>query len=262
MENNLKVFENPEFGKVRVVSIDNEPWLVGKDVATALGYSNPRKAIIDHVDSEDKMDGVTIRDSIGRCQTPVVINESGLYSLVMSSKMPNARVFKRWVTHDVIPSIRKHGAYMTEEVLRKFADDPNTVYLLADSLLKEHEKNQALEAKIEEDRPKVLFADAVAASDSTILVGELAKILCQNGVDIGRNRLFEWMRKKGYLIRKKGSEYNMPTQKSVSLGIMKFREKVITHQDGHITITKTPQVTGEGQRYFVNAFIGAMGSNI
>lgn len=259
MENNLKVFENPEFGKVRVVSVNDEPWFVAIDVCKALEVTDTGKAT-GRLDS-DELTRIKI-ESGGQMREMIAVNEPGLYSLVLSSRKPNARAFKRWVTHDVIPSIRKHGAYMTEEVLRKFADDPNTVYLLADSLLKEHEKNQALEAKIEEDRPKVLFADAVAASDSTILVGELAKILCQNGVDIGRNRLFEWMRKKGYLIRKKGSEYNMPTQKSVSLGIMKFREKVITHQDGHITITKTPQVTGEGQRYFVNAFIGAMGSNI
>ena len=254
--NNIRVFNNDEFGAIRTVTINNEPYFVGKDVAEVLGYSNTRDALAKHVDKEDKTDGVAIRDSIGREQTPVLINESGLYSLVLSSKLPNAKKFKRWVTSEVLPSIRKHGAYMTNDVLEKALTSPDFLIQLATKLKDEQEKNKKLAAENEVMKPKALFADCVSASKSTILIGELAKIIKANGVDIGQNRLFTWLRDNGYLIKRKGMDYNMPTQKSMELGLFKIKETTINKPDGSIAITKTVKVTGKGQAYFINKFIG------
>lgn len=244
----LKIFTNPEFGEIRVVEINGEPWFVGKDVAQALGYTNHRKALADHVDAEDKRqeDGVTIRDSIGREQHPTIINESGVYSLILSSKLPTAKRFRRWVTSEVLPSIRKTGGYALPK------DYPSALRALADA----EEQRMALEAESEQNKPKVLFANAVCASKTSILVGELAKLLKQNGVEIGQNRLFEWMRKNGYLIQRNGTDYNMPTQKAMELGLFEIKETVISHSDGHTSINKTPKVTGKGQQYFVQKFLG------
>lgn len=253
--NNIRVFNNDEFGAIRTVIINNEPYFVGKDVAEILGYSNTRDALAKHVDKEDKTDGVAIRDSIGREQTPVLINESGLYSLVLSSKLPSAKKFKRWVTSEVLPSIRKHGAYMTNDVLEKALTSPDFLIQLATKLKDEQEKNKKLAAENEIMKPKALFADCVSASKSTILIGELAKIIKANGVDIGQNRLFAWLRDNGYLIRRKGMDYNMPTQKSMELGLFKIKETTINKPDGSIAITKTVKVTGKGQAYFINKFI-------
>lgn len=249
--NELQIFESPEFGQVRTVVIENEPWFVGKDVAEVLGYSNPRKAIIDHVDREDKTDGVTIRDSIGREQNPVCINESGLYSLILSSKLPNAKKFKRWVTSEVLPTIRKHGMYATEELL----DNPDVAIAAFTALKAEREKRKLLEAKVEADKPKVIFAEAVDAAQTSILVGDLAKLLKQNGINTGQKRLFEWLRANGYLISRKGNDYNSPTQKSMELGLFEIKERTINNPDGSIRITKTPKVTGKGQVYFINKFL-------
>ncbi len=251
----LQIFENPEFGTMRTVTIDGEPWMVGKDVAAALGYSNPSKALGDHVDAEDK--GVTKCDTLGGPQEMTIINESGLYSLVLSSKLPGAKKFRHWVTSEVLPSIRKHGAYMTPETLEAAILNPDTMIQLCMELKAEQEKRKALEQKVEQDKPKVLFSDAVSASKSSILVGELAKLLKQNGVDIGQNRLFDWLRQNGYLIRRKGNDYNMPTQKSMEMGLFEIKETAIAHSDGHITIHKTPKVSGKGSVYFINKFCAA-----
>lgn len=250
--NNIRVFNNDEFGAIRTVTINNEPYLVGKDVATILGYSNPQKAIRDHVDEEDKTvhDLFTVNGTKG-----VLINESGLYSLILSSKLPNAKKFKYWVTAEVLPSIRKHGAYMTNDVLEKALTSPDFLIQLATKLKDEQEKNKKLAAENEIMKPKALFADCVSASKSTILIGELAKIIKANGVDIGQNRLFAWLRDNGYLIRRKGMDYNMPTQKSMELGLFKIKETTINKPDGSIAITKTVKVTGKGQAYFINKFI-------
>lgn len=250
--NEIKIFRNEEFGIIRTVTINNEPYFAGKDVATVLGYSNPQKAIRDHVDEEDKTvnDSFTVNGTKG-----VLINESGLYSLVLSSKLPNAKKFKRWVTVEVLPSIRKHGAYMTNDVLEKALTSPDFLIQLATKLKDEQEKNKKLEAENEEMKPKALFADCVSASKSTILIGELAKIIKANGVDIGQNRLFAWLRENGYLIRRKGMDYNMPTQRSMELGLFKIKETTINKPDGSIAITKTVKVTGKGQAYFINKFI-------
>ncbi len=259
MNKNLQVFENNEFGEIRALVIDNEPWLVGKDVAEILGYSNPSKAVIMHVDEDDRTKEMIPHSQNGnmvKTQT-TLINESGLYSLILSSKLPSAKKFKRWVTSEVLPSIRKHGIYATPKTIEDMLNDPDTMIKTLQALKKEREEKQKLQQQIERDKPKVLFADAVSTSKSSILVGELAKILKQNGVDIGQNRLFKWLRQNGYLISRKGTDYNMPTQYSMNLGLFEVKETTITHSDGHISISKTPKVTGKGQIYFINKFKNA-----
>ena len=258
-ENVLTVFTNPEFGSVRTVELDGEPWLVGKDVAEALGYTNPQKAIRDHVDEEDR----TVNESFTVNGTPItLINESGLYSLVLSSKLPGAKKFRRWVTSEVLPSIRRHGAYMTPDTLRQAMADPELLYRLVTGLRDEHAARlaaeadcQALAEENEAARPKARFADAVADSDRCILVGDLAKLLKQNGLDIGAKRLFARLREEGYLIRRDGADYNMPTQKAMELGLFRVKETSIVHADGRVTVSKTPKVTGKGQVYFVNRYL-------
>ena len=249
----LQIFNSPEFGAIRTIEKDGEPWFVGKDVAEILGYTNTPKAIKDHIDYEDKLTERIVMS--GQSREAILINESGLYSLVLSSKLPTAKKFKRWVTNEVIPSIRKHGAYMTPETLEKVLLSPDTLMQLAQNLKDEQEKRKVLETKIEQDKPKVLFADAVASAKTSILIGELAKLLKQNGVDIGQNRLFEWMRQNGYLIRRQGSAYNMPTQRSMEQGLFEIKETTVVHADGHTHINKTPKVTGKGQAYFVTLFL-------
>ena len=258
-ENEIQVW-NYESSEIRTVQVNGEPWFVGKDVATVLGYSNPRDAINKRVDDEDK--GVAKCDTLGGVQDLTIINESGLYSLVLSSKLPNAKKFKRWVTSEVLPSIRKHGAYMTEQTLERALTSPDFLIELATQLKTEQEQRRRLETTVaaqskqmEQDKPKVLFADSVTASSSSILIGELAKLIKQNGVDIGQRRLFEWMRANGYLIKRKGSEYNLPTQRSMEQGLMEIKETSVIHS-GYTTISKTPKVTGKGQVYFINLFLG------
>lgn len=251
--NNLQVFKNDQFGEIRTVEINGEPWFVGKDIAERLGYSNPQQAVRVHVDEEDK--GVNEFSTPGGKQQIPIINESGLYSLVLSSKLPTAKQFKRWITSDVIPTIRKHGAYITPETIEKVLLNPDTIINLASQLKSEREKRIALEGRVEEDKPKVIFADAVSTAKTSILIGELAKLLKQNGVDMGQNRLFKWMREHGYLIKREGIDYNMPTQRSMEQGLFEIKETAITHSDGHISVSKTPKVTGKGQQYFVNLFL-------
>lgn len=236
---------------VRTLLRDNEPYFVGKDVAEILGYRNPRDALSKHVDSDDK--GVAKCDTLGGTQQTTIINESGLYSLILSSKLPDAKKFKHWVTSEVLPTIRKHGAYMTDAKAAAIVTDKGS---LADLLQQAAEQLKRKDIQIEQMKPKALFADAVSTSDTPILVGELAKILHQNGVSMGQNRMFRWLRDNGYLISKKGSDYNMPTQRAMELGLFRIKENAITHSDGHVTITKTPKVTGKGQVYFVNKFVG------
>lgn len=237
-------FENHE---VRSLLINSEPWFVGKDVAEILSYSNTRKALTDHVDTEDKMDGVTIRDSIGRNQKPVLINESGLYSLVLSSKLPSAKKFKRWVTSEVLPALRKTGQYQVKELSGQ--------ELMARALIEAQNVLAAKDKQIEEMKPKALFADAVATSHTSILVGELAKILKQNGIEMGQKRLFAWLREKGYLIKRQGTDYNMPTQKAMELGLFEIKEGSYVNGSGVNITTKTPKITGKGQQYFINKFL-------
>lgn len=248
----LQIFQNPEFGQVRTVTVKNEPWFVGKDVAEALGYSNTRDAMAKHVDTEDK--GVAKCDTPSGSQEMTVINESGLYSLVLSSKLPSAKEFKRWITHEVIPAIRKHGAYMTEDVIKKAITEPDFLIGLLNEMKKEKAARLAAEQQIEADRPKVTFANAVIVSKDGMLIGMLAKILHQNGVNMGQKRLFEWMRKNGYLM-KSGADKNMPTQRAREMGLFKVKERAIDNPDGSVRLTRTTLVTGKGQQFFVNKFL-------
>jgi anti-repressor protein len=252
--NQMQVFKNPEFGEIRTVTIDGEPWFVGKDVADILEYQNGSRDINRHVDEEDKTK-IMLFDGNQNKET-IVINESGLYSLILSSKMPKAKQFKRWVTSDVLPSIRKHGAYATPATLDKMIASPDFGIKLLSALKEEQEKRKNLERKVEQDKPKVLFADAVETAKTSILVGELAKLLRQNGVKIGQNRLFEWLRQNGYLIARAGHDHNMPTQYSMERGLMEIKERTINNPDGSTYITRTPKITGKGQRYFINKFLG------
>ena len=237
--------------QVRTVTINDEPYFVGKDVATILGYSNTRDALSHHVDDEDK--GVAKLDTLGGRQNQTIINESGLYSLILGSKLPTAKEFKHWVTSEVLPAIRKHGAYMTDEKAFNVIHNADG---LADLLQQAADQLKAKDIQIAEMKPKALFADAVSTSNSSILIGQLAKILRQNGVNIGQNRLFAWMRKNGYL-GTRGSNRNVPTQRSMALGLFKTKETVINHSDGHTTVNITTKVTGKGQQYFINKFLSA-----
>ena len=234
---------------VRTVIINNEPYFVGKDVAEILGYTNSRQALKNHVDEDDK--GVSKCDTPGGQQDLVIINESGLYSLILSSKLPQAKEFKRWVTSEVLPTIRKHGMFATDELL----DNPDFAIATLQKLKEEREAKKLLEATIEEQKPKVIFANAVSASHTSILVGEFAKLMRQNGVNMGQNRMFVWLRENGYLINRKGSDKNMPTQKSMELGLFEIKETTINHSDGHISINKTPKITGKGQLYFADKLL-------
>lgn len=252
--NELKIFENEQFGKVRAVKINEEPWFVGKDVAAALGYGQGKSlanAVANHVDAEDK--GVTELMTPGGKQKMTVINESGLYSLVMSSKLETAKAFKRWVTSEVLPSIRKHGAYVTPLTLEQMIADPETTIQILTSLKEEREQRIKLEAEARQNKPKVLFADTVTASDDCILVGTLAKMMRQSGTQIGQNRLFALLRKDGFLMQS-GERYNLPTQKAMEMGLFKIKESTVTSADGTVRLVQTPVVTGKGQQYFINRY--------
>lgn len=254
----IQIFNNPEFGQVRVVERNGEPWFVGKDVAMVLGYVDVNKAIAMHVDAEDKLND-KMASSLGQ-RGGWIINESGVYSLILSSKLPKAKQFKRWVTSEILPAIHKHGAYMTEETLEKALTSPDFLIKLATELKTEKDKRLQAEQRIEADKPKVIFADAVSASDNTILIGDLAKLIKQNGQPLGQKRLFGWLRENGYLIKRQGADYNSPTQKAMELGVFKIKETAITHADGHVSVSKTVKVTGKGQQYFINRFLGQQGA--
>ena len=259
--NDLQIFKNEQFGSVRTIEKDSKIYFCGSDVAKALGYSNAPDAISKHCKKDGivKCDSV---DSLGRKNTLSFINEGNVYRLITHSKLPAAEQFEHWVFDEVLPSIRKHGAYMTADTLEKALLSPDYLIRLATALKHEQEQRKLLEEKnaeqrlkIEEDKPKVIFAEAVETAKTSILVGELAKILKQNGVATGQKRFFEWLRENGYLI-KGGSDKNMPTQRSMEMGLFEIKETAIAHSDGHTTVQKTPKVTGKGQQYFINKFIG------
>ena len=247
--NEVRIFTNGEFGYIRTVEMDGEPWFVGKDVAAALGYGNTRDALAKHVDKEDRMDGVAIRDSIGREQTPVFINESGLYSLILSSKFPSAKRFKRWVTSEVLPSIRRNGGYIKDQENLTPEQIVANALIVAQNIINDKDK------QIEEMKPHAILGQAITTANTSILIGDLAKILKQNGVDMGAQRLFRWMRENGYLIKRKGTDWNLPTQRSMERGLFEIKESVHIDGNGCNRITRTPKVTGKGQQYFVNKFL-------
>ena len=235
-------FENHE---VRSLLINSEPWFVGKDVAEVLGYERADNAIRNHIDKEDKL--MHQISASGQNRNMTIINESGLYSLVLSSKLPSAKKFKRWVTSEVLPALRKTGQYQVKELSGQ--------ELMAKALIEAQSVLAAKDKQIEEMKPKALFADAVATSHTSILVGELAKILKQNGIEMGQKRLFAWLREKGYLIKRQGTDYNMPTQKAMDLGLFEIKEGSYVNGSGVNITTKTPKVTGKGQQYFINKFL-------
>ena len=251
--NEIKIFENSMFGKVRTIEMNGIPYFVGKDIAKILGYSRPDHAISNHVDDDDKL--MYQIDTSGQNRTMFIINESGLYSLVLSSKLPKAKEFKHWVTSEILPSIRRHGAYMTDDILAKTIENPDFLINLLTEMKEEKQRRIVAEEKIKADRSKVLFAESVEVSKGSILVGDLAKLIKQNGYEIGQKRLFEWLRANGYLM-KSGNSYNMPTQYSMELGLFEVKEHVINNPDGSVRVTRTPKVTGKGQRYFINKFLG------
>lgn len=248
---NLQIFKNNDFGEIRTLEEDGRILFCASDVAKALGYSKPNDAVARHCRATTKRS----TPISGKMQEINFVPEGDVYRLITHSKLPTAEKFESWVFDEVLPSIRKHGAYMTPETLEKVLLSPDTLMQLAQNLKDEQEKRKELETKIEQDKPKVLFADAVATAQTSILIGELAKLLKQNGVDMGQNRLFEWMRQNGYLIRRQGSDYNMPTQRSMEQGLFEIKETTVVHADGHTHINKTPKVTGKGQAYFVTLFL-------
>lgn len=243
--NNIQLFNSPEFGQIRTITDNGGIYFVGKDVAEILGYTDTTQALRKHVDDEDKL--TRQFNGSGQNRNMVTINESGLYSLVLSSKLPSAKRFKRWVTSEVLPALRRQGGYM----LANANETPEQI--MARALKIADEALRRKDALIEEMKPKALFADAVGASDNTCLVGELAKMLRQNGVDVGANRLFERLRNEGFL-GKYGSNYNVPTQRSMDLGLFRIKETAIQHSDGHVTLQRTPKCTGKGQRYFIKRY--------
>ena len=248
--------------QVRTVTINDEPYFVGKDVAMILGYKDLSRALNQHVEKENrkslslKASGdlyPSLWEGKNDFSNKIVINEAGVYDLIFDSQLPKAHEFKHWVTSEVLPAIRKHGAYMTD---KKAFDVVHNANGLADLLQQAADQLKAKDIQIAEMKPKALFADAVSTSNSSILIGQLAKILRQNGVNIGQNRLFAWMRKNGYL-GTRGSNRNIPTQRSMELGLFKTKETVINHSDGHTTVNITTKVTGKGQQYFINKFLNA-----
>ena len=249
--NELQEF-NFQGNQLRTVLINSEPFFVGKDAATAIGYKNFRDALKTHVKAKYKRES-RITTPFGT-QTMTVISEPGLYQLAGESKLPSAGPFQDWVYEQVLPSIRKHGAYMTPETIEKAIYNPDFIINLATQLKDEQAKTAALTADNEAMKPKALFADAVATSHTSILIGDLAKLIRQNGVDIGQNRLFGWLRDHGYLISK-GDRRNMPTQRAMDLELFDIKERTFQNPDGSVRITKTTKVTGKGQQYFINKFL-------
>ena len=249
-ETSLTVFENENFGKVRTVTIDNEPWFVAKDVCAVLEIKNTTQAC-QKLDNDERS-----MFNIGRQGKVNMVNEYGLNNLILASRKKEAKAFKRWITHEVIPAIRKTGGYIAgEENLNEDELIFKAMNVLNAKVERLKQQNKQLEDKVEEDRPKVLFADSVSASNNTITVGTLAKILKQNGIDTGELRLFNWLRQNGYLIKEKGRDYNRPTQRSMNLDIMKVKQNCITQPNGNIIVTNTPLITGKGENYFVNKFL-------
>lgn len=250
MANELQIF-NFNGNNIRVIDKDGQPWWIAKDVCEILGLDAASGAR--GLDDDEK--GLHNVQTHGGEQQMAVVNEPGLYSLVLRSRKPEAKAFKRWITHEVIPAIRKHGGYLTPQKVEEVLLNPDTIIRLATDLKAERERRLALEAENVKNAPKVLFADSVAASHTDILIGDLAKLLRQNGIEIGQKRHFEWLRENGYLIKQRGLSWNMPTQKAMELGLFRVKETTINKPDGSVQISKMTKVTGKGQIYFVEKFL-------
>lgn len=265
--NAIQIFNNDQFGQIRTTVKDGAPLFVLKDVCNVFGEQNYRR-VAQKLDDDEK--GVSQIDTPGGAQSMTLVTEAGLYTALFNMQPTKARgvsdeyiekrcaelkAFKRWITHEVLPTIRQTGGYVSDE--QQFVNtylpfaDANTKALFGQTLAQLRAANEQLE----QQKPKVLFADAVSAAHTSILVGELAKLLKQNGVDIGQHRLFQYLRENGYLIKRRGSDYNMPTQYAMERGWFEIKETAITHGDGHTSVNKTPKVTGKGQQYFINLFL-------
>lgn len=242
MANEIKTFSSERFGSIRALALNDEPWFVAKDICEALDVSNPSVAV-GALDDDERA-----KFNLGRQGETNIVSEPGFYKLVMRSRKPEAKAFQRWVTHEVLPSIRRDGAYVASDG----TEDDAT--LMARALIAAQRTIERNKRELDEMRPKALFADAVATSHTSILVGDLAKLLKQNGIEMGQNRLFQWMRDRGYLM-KSGSSKNMPTQRSMDMGLFEVKERTINNPDGSVRITKTTKVTGKGQQYFINQFL-------
>lgn len=265
--NNLKIFENSQFGKIRTLVKDDEPWFVGKDVTAALGYTklDAMYHVIDDIDKQKinpqsientgfPQNGGDRLESNPNIKVLMLINESSLYQATFNSTLPTAKQFKRWVTSEVLSAICKHGGYLTSEKTKELLKNPDLLIQMLTDLKAERAKRAEAEQQLKAAEPKVIFADAVSASDATILIGDLAKLIKQNGHAIGQKRLFQWLRENGFLIKRQGADYNSPTQYAMELRLFKIKETAITHSDGHVTVSKTVKVTGKGQQYFINKF--------
>ena len=246
--NEVRIFTNSEFGCIRIIEMNGEPWFVGKDVAEALGYSNTRDALSAHVMDEDK-NTVVISDGKRGNPNQTVINESGLYALIFGSKLESAKRFKHWVTSEVLPSIRRNGGYIKDQKNLTPEQIVANALIVAQNIINDKDK------QIKEMKPHAILGQAITTANTSILIGDLAKILKQNGVDMGAQRLFRWMREKGYLIKRKGTDWNLPTQRSMEIGLFEIKESVHIDGNGCNRITRTPKVTGKGQQYFVNKFL-------
>ena len=253
---NIRIF-NYNSVEVRTIQKDGEPWFVLRDVCNVLGLGTPAR-VAERLDT-DEVSQTHITDSMGRQQEMTIINESGLYNVILRSDKPEAKPFRKWVTSEVLPTIRRHGMYATPDTVEKMLADPDTTIKLLETIKQERAARLALEAQAEADKPKILFADAVSASHSSILVGDLAKLLRQNGVEIGQNRLFSFLREKGYLCSQ-GERYNLPTQRSMDRGWFQVKETTINQPNGSVRITRTVKVTGKGQQYFINLFLSGAAS--
>ena len=245
MTNEIQIFRNDRFGTIRALSVDGEPWFVAKDILEMLDLD---RTALRKLDEDEK--GVDTIHTPGGDQQVTTVSEAGFYKLVLKSRKPEAKAFQRWVTHEVLPAIRRTGGYMV-------ARDETPEQTMARAVLIAQDTIDRQRREIEELRPKALFADAVAASDKTMLIGEFAKVLRQNGVPMGQNRLFQWMRNNGYLISRRGSSYNLPTQRSMELGLFRVKETAVTHSDGHVTTSLTTKLLPKGQMYFLDKFVGA-----
>ena len=241
--NEVKIFENSEFGAIRTVTVNDEPMFCLVDVCNSLELSNSRVVSARLEDDERR------KLELPRQGETWFITESGLYAVILRSDKPNAKKFRKWVTSEVLPSIRKNGGYIAGQ--ENMSDDE----LMAKALMVAQNKIAEKDKQIERMKPKEIFADAVSASHTSILVGDMAKLLKQNGIDIGQKRLFEWLREKGYLIKRKGSDWNMPTQKSMEMGLFDIKESTVNNPDGSVRINRTTKVTGKGQQYFINKFL-------
>ena len=247
---NVQVFERWEFGDLRIIDEGGTILFCATDVAKALGYARPADAVTCHCRGSVNYRPIT--DSLGRIQQAKFISEPDVYRLITHSKLPNAERFEAWVFEEVLPSIRSHGGYLTPSTIEEALLNPDTTIQLAQNLKAEQERRRALEAENAELAPKALFADAVSASDSCILIRDLAKALTQSGFEVGQNRLYALLRRDGYMC--KGE--NRPTQRAMEMGLFRVKETAVTHSDGRITTSITPKVTGKGQTFFVNKYAG------